>query len=160
MRGPDPAGYARVQRVRRADGQPDTGRLQARQLLVDISFTAPAPVLITSHSTYRIGVTCPRACGGHQGNSTQARIRAGTRITRSFYAHLTAPRRGHRQGDLPAQPRTQRNQQPNIGPTNRRNVALLVGRVSFTRATRTSENAAIASQQQPGVSAGARSSQR
>jgi hypothetical protein len=56
------------------------------QLMVYISWIARQPVTNVNDSTYAFQVANPRRCGGggEQGNSTQALIRAGTRITRDI----------------------------------------------------------------------------
>jgi hypothetical protein len=103
-----------------------------RQLLVYITWTARAPVKNTQESAYSFTLQRPRACGGMEGNSTQAIIRAGEGVTRPFFVSESC--RGTYTGVV--------SYIPNLGPdgtsnlrlgiTSPGNGTLLVGRFSFT----------------------------
>jgi len=104
-----------------------------RQLLVYISWTARAPVKNTQASSYSYTLQHPRACGGTtEGNSTQAIIRTGERVTRPFFVLDSC--HGTYTGVV--------TYIPNLGPDGARNLGLgsaspgngvlLVGRFSFT----------------------------
>lgn len=127
-----PPGYVRFQFTpsRSGAGGYDAGQ----NLLIYISWIAHAAVKNTNQSSYFLSITYPRGCGsGGEGTGTQARVRSGQRVTRSFYVQTRC--RGTYTGQV--------SYIPNLGPdgqqggialesASRGGGALLVGAFSFT----------------------------
>jgi len=79
--GEIPRGYFRFYSYKNGVRHADPGR----NLLVDVSWLARAPVTNTNRSTYQVTIRYPRGCGaGGEGDGTHTRIHAGQHITQSF----------------------------------------------------------------------------
>ncbi len=82
--GAVPPGYARFHFTPPRPGHPGTD--PGQNLLVYVSWTARAPVKNLNTSSYSYTLTYPHGCAlGGEGNSTQALIEVGQRITRPSY---------------------------------------------------------------------------
>ena len=129
--GAIPRGYARFEFTPARHGVPGTD--PGQNLLIYISWIAHGSVTKTDQSSYSILINYPKGCGaGGQGTRTQTRIRAGQRVTRSFYVPTNC--RGTYTGQV--------TYIPNLGPDGGNgslaggrstdNGALLVGRFVFS----------------------------
>ena len=128
--GAIPRGYARFDFTLPRHGVPGTD--PGHHLLIYISWIAHGSVKNTDHSSYSVFISYPKGCAtGGQSTGTQARIRAGQHVTRSFYVPTTC--RGTYTGEVTYIPDLGPDgENHSVGVAGAANGAFLVGGFVFT----------------------------